>query len=99
MSLQFIFITLIISIIGGVVLAMATYYSLRRLHGANRLPLHHIKIKSARGVITKLVLNDEQYEQFQSFLNSPDGIFDIGDERNKVFLERRYIASVEVRVR
>lgn len=58
---------------------------------------YHVKVKFVGGNKTKLVLNAEQYEQLQAFLNQADGHFEIGDEQNSVKFCREHICAVEVK--
>lgn len=58
---------------------------------------YRIKVKFAHGIVSKLVLNAEQYEQFQAFLNLADGHFEIGDDLNHMKLYREFICAVEVK--
>lgn len=58
---------------------------------------HHVTVKFVGGTITKLVLNDEQHEQLQAFLNQVDGHFEICDDLDNVKLYREHICAVEVK--
>lgn len=58
---------------------------------------YHVNIKFIGGNNTKLVLNDEQYEQLKTILNQKDGFFEIGDDLDNVKIYREHVCAVEVK--
>lgn len=63
-----------------------------------RDPQYHIRV-TCGNVVHRLTLNEDQYPSFAEWLNRPDGFFEIGDDQNRMFLERRSMAAAEVRRR
>lgn len=61
--------------------------------------VYRVRVKFHQNVKTKLVLNSTQWEQFQAWLNNPDGIYEIGDDANLAWLDRRHVVSVEMKKR
>lgn len=62
-----------------------------------RTQAYHVKVKFAHGIKTKLVLNETQWEQFRAWLYQPDGIYDIGDDKQSAWLDRSFLVSVEMK--
>lgn len=87
---------LLIAAIGVTAVNYFMFFYPKRKH---RETLYHVKVKFAHGIITKLVLNAEQYEQLQATLNTSDGYFEIGDDKDNVKLYREFICAVEVKKR
>jgi hypothetical protein len=59
---------------------------------------YHIKVKLSNGS-HKLVLNEEQYQQFKSWVVNAEGLYEITDDNNYIALNRNHMASVEVKKR
>lgn len=86
-------IILIILLVLALILNITNFILKRKIRDV----YHHIHIKFVGGNKTKLILNDEQYEQLQAFLNQADGHFEIGDDQDNVKIYREHICSVEVK--
>jgi hypothetical protein len=50
-----------------------------------------------QGTTLKLTLNEEQYQQFEDWFRSKDGIFEISDTKNSVRIMREHVSSVIVK--
>lgn len=87
-------ITLVI--IPYLLLGTAGYYFYKRKSSTIQ---YHITVKLNGGSKSKLVLKEEQYEQFKTWLNQAEGIYEISDDIDTVTLNRKYVAAVEVRKR
>lgn len=83
-------------IIPYLLLAIAGYYFYKR---KSSITTYYVTVKLNGGSKSKLVLKEEQYEQFKTWLNQAEGIYDIGDGINTITLNRRYVACVEVKKR
>ena len=88
-------VTILITV-GVTIIAMCGAFVLYlRNHG--KTEQYCITVRHAYGTRTKLTLNKEQYEQLKAWLNSPDGIYEIEGDKAGVWLDRRMLASVEMR--
>lgn len=86
--------TTVMGIILAVVIVLFIGYEVTRRYRSKAV-VHRVIVRFARGIQTKLILNDEQYEQFKAWLNQPDGIYEIGDDSNMAWLDRPNVVSVE----
>lgn len=87
----------ILYVIAGVLIGIAAFLLLQV--NRERVLRYHVKVKFAHGISIKLVLNDEQYQQFKQWLERPEGLFDIGTDDNFVSLNRQNVCCVEVKKR
>lgn len=76
-------------------LGVSIYFILRKSRQRNTA--YHVTVKFVGGNKTKLVLNNEQYEQLQAVLNQKDGMFEIGDDLDNVKIYREHVCAVEVK--
>lgn len=76
---------------------ISTYLAYEKFKKHEKITQYKVKIKFASGIKTKLVLNEEQYQQFDTWLKDEyERAYEITDGKHKVAIKRHYIACVEV---
>lgn len=80
------------------ILAAYIYYKeIKNMHA--KMILYNITIKFIGGNKAKLTLNEEQYNQFKAWVDQAEGVYKAGDDTKSITLNRKHVASVEVRKR
>jgi hypothetical protein len=83
-----------------IIVCIACYYITIGMHNRATLPLYHIKVTMNHGSKIKLVLNEEQYTNFRTWLNKDTDLYEArqGDEYY-LAINRLYLNAVEVKKR
>jgi len=83
-----------------IVILLLEYYITAGVHNRATLPLYHIKVTLSYGCKIKLVLNEEQYTNFRTWLNKDTDLYEVrqGDVYYMA-INRIYLSTVEVKKR
>jgi len=93
-------IYILVGILFLVVIALLEYYVMVHVNSGTKLLLYHIILAMNDGSKVKLVLNEEQYTAFRTWLNKDMDLYEIreGDEYY-LAINRLYLSTVEVKKR